>query len=112
MINFRSHLAVHESVTMQPTRAFFLTCCQPRRLPDFATASGGTRCRLTQIEELNMNVQGEIKGDKLVLTIDISKAALENAKPSSSGKTKILATTSGFTGFGPVKASLNVTIPA
>lgn len=59
-----------------------------------------------------MNVQGEIKGDKLILTIDISKEAMANAKPSSSGKTKILATTSGFTGFGPVKASLNVTVPS
>lgn len=59
-----------------------------------------------------MNVQGEIKGDKLILTIDISKASRDNAKASSSGKTKLVATTSGFTGFGDVKASLNVTIPA
>ena len=59
-----------------------------------------------------MNVQGEIKGDKLVLIIDVSKEAMANAKASSSGKTKLIATTSGFTGFGPVKASLNVTIPA
>lgn len=56
-------------------------------------------------------VQGEIKGDKLVLTIDISKATLENAKPSSSGKTKIVASTNGFVGFGPVKVSLNATVP-
>ena len=61
-----------------------------------------------------MNVVGNIdeKTKKLVLVIDISDEAIKNAKPSSSGKTKILATTSGFTGFGPVKASLNVTIPA
>lgn len=57
-----------------------------------------------------MNVKGEIKGDVLVLTIDVSKAARDAAQPSKSGKTKILATTSGFTGFGDVKISLNATI--
>ncbi len=57
-----------------------------------------------------MHVKGEIKGDKLVLTIDISKAARDAAKDSKSGKSKILATTSGFTGFGDVKVSLNATI--
>lgn len=57
-----------------------------------------------------MNVKGEIKGDTLVLTIDISKAARDAAKPSKSGKTNVLATTSGFTGFGDVKVSLNATV--
>lgn len=57
-----------------------------------------------------MNVKGEIKGETLVLTIDISKAAKDAAQPSKSGKTKVLATTSGFTGFGDVKVSLNATI--
>lgn len=57
-----------------------------------------------------MNVKGEIKGDTLVLTIDISQKAKDAAGPSKSGKTKVLATTSGFTGFGDVKVSLNATI--
>lgn len=57
-----------------------------------------------------MNIKGEVKGDTLVLFIDISKAAREAAQPSKSGKTKILATTSGFTGFGDIKVSLNATI--
>lgn len=57
-----------------------------------------------------MNVKGEMKGDVLTLVIDCSKTARDNAKPSSSGKTKILATTSGFTGFGDIKVSLNATI--
>lgn len=56
------------------------------------------------------NVKGEIKGDTLVLTIDISKAAKDAAQPSKSGKTRVLASTSGFTGFGDVKVSLNATI--
>lgn len=57
-----------------------------------------------------MNVKGEIKGDLLILTIDISAKAKSEAKDSKSGKTKVLATTSGFTGFGDVKVSLNATI--
>lgn len=55
-------------------------------------------------------IHGEIKGDKLILTIDISKEARAASQPSKSGKTKILATTSGFTGYGDVKVSVNATI--
>lgn len=57
-----------------------------------------------------MNVKGEIKGDQLILTIDISKASREAAGPSKSGKTKLIASTGGFTGYGDVKVSLNATI--
>lgn len=57
-----------------------------------------------------MNVKGEMKGDILTITVDCSKVARDAAQPSKSGKTKILATTSGFTGFGDVKVSLNATI--
>lgn len=57
-------------------------------------------------------VHGEIKGDKLILTVDISTVARQHAAPSKSGKTRILATTSGFTRFGDVGVSLNCTIPA
>lgn len=57
-----------------------------------------------------MGIKGEVKGDTLVLTIDISEGARKSAQPSKSGKTKILATTGGFTGFGDVKVSLNATI--
>lgn len=55
-------------------------------------------------------IKGEMKGDLLIITIDCSKEAREKAGPSKSGKTKILATTGGFTGFGDVKVSLNATI--
>lgn len=58
-----------------------------------------------------MSIQSEVKGDKLVLTIDISKAARDQAQPSKTGKTMILATTGGFTRFGDVAISLNATIP-
>ena len=57
-----------------------------------------------------MNVKGEIKGDMLILMIDIGPNARKTATASKSGKTHILATTSGFTGFGDVKVSLNATI--
>lgn len=57
-----------------------------------------------------MQVQSELKGDKLVLTIDVSKAARDAAVPSKTGKTMILATTGGFTRFGDIAVSLNATI--
>lgn len=60
---------------------------------------------------MSHNCTGEVKGDKLILTVDISEAALKAAAPSSQGKTLIVGGTGGFTGFGKVKASLNVTIP-
>jgi hypothetical protein len=58
-----------------------------------------------------MSVHGEIKGDKLILTIDMSQAAMEAAQPSKSGKTRVLASTNGFTRFGNVGVSLNCTLP-
>lgn len=50
-------------------------------------------------------------GDKIVITIDVSKAARDAAKPSSTGKTLNLASTHGFTRFGDVGLSLNCTLP-
>jgi len=55
------------------------------------------------------NVSAKVVGDKLVIEIDISKAALDAAEASKSGKTHIVASTGGFTGYGPVKLSLNCT---
>ena len=57
-----------------------------------------------------MNVKGEMKGEILTLVIDCSKVARDGAKESKSGKTKLLATTGGFTGFGDIKVSLNATV--
>jgi hypothetical protein len=48
---------------------------------------------------------------KIVITIDVDEAALAEAKPSASGKTRLVATTSGFRRVGPVSVSLNVTAP-
>ena len=52
----------------------------------------------------------EIKGNGslMVITIDISKTALDAAVPSKTGKSRIVAGTGGFQRIGPVKVSLNV----
>ena len=54
-----------------------------------------------------MNVK--IEGDKLVITIDVSAKALAAALPSKSGKTRLVASTNGFTNYGDVGLSLNCT---
>lgn len=58
-----------------------------------------------------MNYKAQVTGDVLTITIDVSAKAREAAKPSSTGKSMVLATTSGFTRFGDVGLSLNCTIP-
>jgi hypothetical protein len=55
-----------------------------------------------------MNVQHEVKDDKLILTVDVSSETIDKAAPSKSGKTKMVGTTSGFVRVGPVSVSLNV----
>ena len=42
------------------------------------------------------NVEMSTKGDKLILTIDLSKATIAAAQPSSTGKNRIVASTSGL----------------
>ncbi len=56
------------------------------------------------------NVKVEQKGDLLVLTIDCSKAMRDAAGPSKTGKTKVLATTHGFTNYNGIGLSLNATV--
>lgn len=58
-----------------------------------------------------MNIEN--KGDKLVITLDISKAAWDDAPPSkSTGKTKVVAGTGGFlavnTPHGTARLSVNL----
>ena len=52
----------------------------------------------------------KLVGDKLVITIDVSAEAKAKAEPSKSGKTKVIASTRGFTRYGDVALSLNATI--
>ena len=79
----------------------------PKRfLPDAAWVRADA---IRQLEHTMKNVTAKIVNDKLVIEIDVSKAALDAAEASKSGKTHIVATTGGFTGYGPVKLSLNCT---
>jgi hypothetical protein len=56
-------------------------------------------------------MQIEQLGDKIIITINVDDAAIAEAKPSSSGKTLMVATTNGFKRVGPVSLSLNCTVP-
>lgn len=56
-----------------------------------------------------MNI--EMKGTNLVITIDCSDAAKAKAEPSKGGKTKLLASTHGFTNYNGVGLSVNATLP-
>lgn len=55
----------------------------------------------------------KVQGDKLVITIDISAAAFKDAPPSSSGKSRVVASTHGFANYvtpnGQLGLSLNAT---
>jgi hypothetical protein len=55
-----------------------------------------------------MNMQ--VKGTKLLIEIDVSEAALKNAPLSSTGKSRVVASTSGFkpVAGSPVRVGLNV----
>lgn len=46
------------------------------------------------------NVEYSVKGDKLTIIVDISKKSIDKAPASASGKTKLVASTGGFTGIG------------
>lgn len=42
------------------------------------------------------NITAEMKGDKLILTIDVSKKVVDKAPRSGSGKNRVVASTRGF----------------
>ena len=52
----------------------------------------------------------EMKGTTLTITVDCSPSVLKAAPSSASGKSRIVATTSGFSTVGPVKVGLNVIV--
>lgn len=64
------------------------------------------------------NIEVELKGDKLIITIDINKTLVQKAPLSSSGKNRLIASTRGQlrVNGGPVHLpevgiGLNVTSP-
>lgn len=68
---------------------------------------------MTRKEDLLMsveNVHTEFKGDKLIITVDISDKTVKSSPMSKSGKNKLVATTGGFVGLEKGFAiGLNVT---
>jgi hypothetical protein len=56
-------------------------------------------------------VNGTVKDGKLFLEIDVSPEAIKSAELSESGKSYTVGSTRGFTRFGHVGVSLNVTVP-
>jgi hypothetical protein len=56
------------------------------------------------------NISHEIKGDKLIVTIDIGDGAVKAAPPSSSGKTMLVATTGGALPLAVKHANLSMAI--
>jgi hypothetical protein len=54
------------------------------------------------------NVSHEVKGDKLIITIDVSQQSIDAAPPSSSGKTHLVGTTGGAVSV-PTKHALGLT---
>lgn len=59
-----------------------------------------------------MSFKTEIKGDTLVLTIDVSEASRKAAVPSSTGKTLLVASSRGKVRCGDVDLMFNALIPA
>ena len=60
-------------------------------------------------------VDCKVTGDVLTITVDISKAAVDSARPSSTGKTKLVASTHGAVAIAAphgdgMKLSLNLTV--
>lgn len=56
------------------------------------------------------NVHTEVKGDKLIITVDVSKKTIDGAELSKSGKNKLVASTGGVVPVGGngLKIGLNV----
>ncbi len=51
----------------------------------------------------------ELKGDKLVITVNVGAKAIKDARPSATGKSKIVAGSGGFIALqNGLKFSLNV----
>ena len=56
-----------------------------------------------------MSYKTEFKGDQLIITIDVSKQACASAPLSSSGKSRLVASTGGFKALND-KISFNLNL--
>jgi hypothetical protein len=55
-------------------------------------------------------MQIKVQGSKLIIEVDVSEQVLKNAPLSSTGKSRVVDTSHGYTGVSglPIKLSLNV----
>jgi hypothetical protein len=56
------------------------------------------------------NVSTKIENDKLIITIDMGKAAIEGARPSASGKTVLVASTGGAVPLSCAHAAVSLSL--
>jgi hypothetical protein len=61
----------------------------------------------------NTHMETKIDGDKLIIVLDISASTIQSARPSASGKTRLVASSHGAvpieTPHGKLSLSLNLT---
>jgi hypothetical protein len=82
-----------------------------------AAADSNNECgALIPIRTGNYELAWDAAGEKLVITVDCAARVLSAAQASRSGKTRILATTSGFVtlplpGIDGLQLSLTATLP-
>lgn len=60
-------------------------------------------------QSVGTNVQAEIRDGKLVIICDVDAKTVAGAEPSKSGKSRVVASTHGFTRLAAFGVSLNVT---
>lgn len=56
------------------------------------------------------NIVTELKGDKLIITVDVSAATIARSPRSASGKSKTIATSHGHTSVNGNGLSLNLNV--
>lgn len=91
---------------------------KPRILPDLTSRDRRTGAAYTkeELEEManankrdaGRNIVYERNGDIVTLTIDVSAKAIKAAPVSSSGKSKVIASTNGNIDLDGVKYGINV----
>ncbi len=89
----------------------------PLSKPVSSLSKNECRGDLIPIRTGNYDLAFDPKAERLVITIDLSAAAQSAARPSKSGKTRVLATTSGFViapapGVEGLQLSLTATLPS
>jgi len=65
--------------------------------------------------EAGRNVSYELKGDKLIITMELTSAGIKKAPKSSTGKTNLVASTGGYVKIGDMhghKIALMVNVTA